>query len=994
MKILISVLLFLSLSQSVFAGQKSAPKDMSVEEQLKFKDGDEKGNDIKALKTELLVENSEKHALAQLQKLLEKHKGKKLEADILYRMGELYMRRARSERFFEIHKDDKEIMSFLPTIVKEGAEKVQIKKAIAIYEDVQSRFKSYRNIDMIIFNEGYALEQLGDVKMAETTFAKLIKNYPDSPLLPDAYMSVGELNYNNKKFAVALENFKQVRKFTEARVYPYSIYKGAWCYYNLQNTKNGLKELEAVVEYGAKIAELKLDAKLDLRKEALSDMTLFYSDVGSSQNAVDYFVGQARELDPAPMLIRLSDLYDRGAKYADIETLLSHFIDKMPKNELVASARERLIWNNEHLKLRKKAVEQMMALDQLCKDRATVLSKAGKIERTDCQEKITDASKKLAQRWHALWKKKANEDDLLPSAEVAYQIYLQNLDPKDEEQNQLRMSYAELLFQEEKFREGSVQYASIDAFHPDKKLGVDAAYGAILSLEKATADKWSDLDEKNFSMLANVYLTKYPAADFALDIEFKKYFIAYQKQRYDEAAVGFKKLGWSETDKKKLGQDKIIKSQDLYLDILNIRKDYKNLKEAASLLLKKDSDSSRIVTVEKIYREAYFAEIQGFEESGDTAKAIEAYKKFAVEQKKTELGPKAWWNASQLEFKSGDLLSGANTCYQMSKLFKDSPQVKDCLTRAAGAFESLARLDLAAVVLVDLCEFDKVNENRWRELAADFLALSRNRQQAISMYAKLAESRKDSREKLALIEKQLDLAKLDENQKQISDLKREVVSSGVEPEVSQISVEQAEQKFTEGDFTTAFNMSKKIIGRDNLPKNLLARARFIQAQVLDDEFKKQSVKAHIEKIATVLAIKTEKLEKAQKAYQSAIEFGDPEVSVKSIRNLAACYLQYAQSLRNIQLSGDVSEVDRTAFHKEIENLITPMEDKGIDSLNQALIAAKKFHFYNQIVVDIQRELDKLNLKTEPLPLNQIQSPPMYLPKRSMKFGGLAVLGGN
>lgn len=991
MKILISLFLLFSLSQQVLAVQKSAPKDLPVEDQLKFKDGDEKGNDIKALKTELLVENSEKHALAQLQKLLEKHRGRKLEADILYRMGELYMRRARSERFFEIHKDDKEIMSFMPTVVKEGAEKVQIKKAIAIYEDVQNRFKSYRNIDMIIFNEGYALEQLGDDKTAEATFAKLIKNFPDSPLLPDAYMSLGELNYKNKKFAIALQNFKEVRKFTEARVYPYSIYKSAWCFYNMQNTRDGLKELEAVVEYGSKVAELKLDAKLDLRKEALSDMTLFYSDVGSSQNAVDYFVGQARELDSAPMLIRLSDLYDRGSKYADIEILLTRFIDKMPKNDLVASARERLIWNFEHLKLRKKVVEQMTALNELCKGRALLQKTA---ERTDCQEKITDASKKLAQRWHALWKKKAKEDNLLPSAEVAYQIYLQNLDPKDEEQNQLRMSYAELLFQEEKFRQASAQYAAIDTFHPDKKLGVDAAYGAILSLEKATADKWSDSDEQNFSSLAAVYLTKYPTADFALDIEFKKYFIAYQKQRYDEAAIGFKKMGWSEVDKKKLGQEKIVKAQDLYLDILNIRKDYRNLKEAANLLLKKDSDVGRVLVVEKIYREAYFAEIQGFEESGDIAKAIEAYKKFALEQKKSELGPKAWWNASQLEFKSGDLLAGANTCYEMSKLFKDSPQVKDCLTRAAGAFESLARLDLAAKVLIDMCEFDKVNENKWRELAADFLALSRNRQQAISIYAKLAEVRKAPREKLALFEKQLDLAKLDGNQKQITDLKKEILSLGLEPEMSQIIVEQAEEKFAEADFTTAFNMSKKIIGRDGLPKNILARARFIQAQVLDDEFKKQSVKAHVEKVATVLAIKTEKLEKAQKAYQSAIEYGDPEVSVKSIHSLSACYLQYAQSLKNIQLSGEVSEADRAAFRKEIENLITPMEDKGIDSLNQALIAAKKFHMFNQTVVDIQRELDKLNFKTEPLPLNQIQNPPMYLPKRSMKFGGLAVLGEN
>jgi tetratricopeptide (TPR) repeat protein len=995
MKKLISCLLILFTPLSGFA-KKDKPVEAPIEEQLKFKEGDEKGNDLKALKTELLVENSEKRALLQLQKLLEKHRGRKLEPDILYRLGELYMRRGRTERFFEIHKNNKDIMNFLPTQVKDASEKTQIRKAIVIYEDLQARFPEYRNLDAIMFNEAYAEQQLADDKAAEKIFKKLISKYPDSPLLPDAFLSLGEIFYQRKQFDVALQNFKEVRKYSESRVYPYSIYKGAWCYYNVQNAQAGLKELEAVVDYGAKVVELKLDAKLDLRKEALSDMTLFYSDVGSSQNAVEYFLKQARELDPAPMLIRLSDLYDRSAKYSDIELLLTQFIQKLPDNELVANAREHLIWNNEHLKLRKKAVEQMSALNKLCQERTLAQEKLTKVkvtERTDCQEKVTEASKKLAQRWHAIWKKKVQEPDLLASAEVAYQIYLQNFDAKDTEQHQLRLSYGELLFQEEKFREASAQYASVNQFKPDAKIGHDASYAAIVSLEKATQNKWSDPDEKRFTELAGVYLTKYPKSEFALDIEFKKYFIAYEKKRYDEAAVGFKKIGWTDKDKK-LSPEKVLKAQDLYLDILNIKKDYKNLKEAANILLKDSTDSARVVIVEKIYREAYFSEIQGFEESGDTQKAIESYKKFAMEQKKSELAPKAWWNASQLEFKTGDVLAGANTCTEMSTLFRDSPQVKDCVMKAAATFESLARLDLAAKALIELAQLDPKAENRWRELAADFLVLSGAREKGLAIYAKLAETRKEAKEKTALIEKQIDIQKLQNNSKAVLELTKQMTSTGQEPESSRFLVEQAEEKFEQGDFTTAFNLSKKIIGRESLPKNLLARARFVQAEVLDDEFKHQSVKSRIEKVATVLALKTEKLEKAQKAYQSAIQYNDPDISVKAIHKLASCYLNYSQALRTIQLTGEVSDVDKAAFQKEIDNLVVPLEEKGIDNLNQALQAAKKFHSFDQSVVEIQKELNKLNLKTELLPTGPIQNPPVYLPKRSMKFGGLAILGGN
>jgi len=984
MKNLISFLIIFSFSLSSLA-KNAKPQDASIEDQLKFKDGDEKGNDIKALKTEILVEKSEKRALAQLQKLLEKHRGGKLEPGILYRLGELYMRRARTERFFEIHKNNQDIMSFLPTVVKEGSEKAQIKKAISIYENLRAKFPNYENLDAVIFNEAYADQQLGDEKAAENVFRKLVTSYPNSSLLPDAYLAIGEINYQHKLFEPALQNFNEVRKFPEARVYPYSIYKGAWCYYNLQNAKGGLKELEAVVEYGAKVAQAKGDAKLDLRKEALNDMTLFYSDVGSSANAVEYFSAQSRDLDPAPMLIRLAELYDRSAKFADIDILLTKFIQKMPANELVASAREYLVWNDEHLKLRKKAVEQMNALNALCQER---LKAAGnKSGRLDCQEKIAESSKKLAQRWHALWKKKVKEDDLLPSAEVAYQIYLQNLDSKDNEQNQLRMLYGELLFQEEKYREASQQYASIDAFKPDDKLGREAAYAAIVSLEKATKDKWSDVDEQQFKGLADIYLKKYPKAEYALDIEFKKYFIAYEKARYDEAAIGFKKMGWANIENRKLSQEKILKAQDLYLDILNIKKDYKNLRESANILLKGLQDGPRTIAIQKIYREAYFAEIQGLEESGQTKLAIDAYKKFSTEQKKSELAARAWWNASQLEFKTGDVFSGANTCYEMLKLYPESSQLKECLIKAAGAYESLARLDLAAKVLMDLAQVDLAYESKWQELAGDFFVLSGAAEKAISVYAKLAESKKDLKERATLIEKQIEIRKIGHHATAVSELTKQLVALNQEPETSRYLVEQAEEKFAQNDFTNAFNLSKKIIGRETLPKNLLARARFVQAQILDDEFKHQSVKSRIEKVATVLGLKTEKLEKAQKAYQAAIEYGDPEVSVKAIHKLAGCYLHYSQALKGLKVTGEVSAADRAAFQKEIENLTIPMEEKGIDSLNQALQAARKFHLYNQSVVEIQAELDKLNLKAEALPLKPVQLPPVYLPQRKMRFGG-------
>jgi hypothetical protein len=70
-------------------------KKASVEEELQFKAGDEEGNELKALKAELLISKSDEMALKQLQKLLHKYRGTAMEPSLLFRLAEIYMRRPR-----------------------------------------------------------------------------------------------------------------------------------------------------------------------------------------------------------------------------------------------------------------------------------------------------------------------------------------------------------------------------------------------------------------------------------------------------------------------------------------------------------------------------------------------------------------------------------------------------------------------------------------------------------------------------------------------------------------------------------------------------------------------------------------------------------------------------------------------------------------------------------------------------------------------------------
>lgn len=984
----------------------------SIEEELKLQAGDETGNEVKALKTEMLVMRSEKKALEQLEKLKARYGGTRMEPEILFRLGEIYMRRARTERFFEIHRDSNQVVHFAPELVKQASEVTQVKKAVGIYLDIESRFPRFRARDVVIFNTAYAYQQTGDDKKAEEQFRRLLAQHPDSPLVADSLLSLGEIQYSRRQFAAALELFLKIKDHPQARVYPYGLYKAAWAKYNLQDEAGGIKLLEDVIAFGHERAKDGVSvAKLDLRKEALGDLALFYSEGRKPSEAVDYFTTQARDLDPVPYVLRLVDIYERHSKYPEVDVVMRQMLLKNPHSDQIALVHEKLIWNADRQKRRDVAVAGLVELGAECDH----FEKKNPV-RVSCDAKVVEISKKLGAKLHAYWKK----DKLPETADYAlraYEVYLGNTVLVGHEAAQVRYAYADLMFARGRFRDASVNYAMVasdplpdakkvqfDLMKTDPKLAVDAAYGAVLSLEKAVGEaKWNDADEEMFTKLSQNYLRLAPQGTYALDLRFKRAFIAYEKEKYDVAAKEFKTIGWTMYASETLASNpKVLKAQDLYLDILNIRKDYRGLKESAQALLTRGVPAGPTAKVRedqlgKIRREAWFAEVGEIEQKGDALKAVGMYKTFAAENKGSDLAPRAWWNASQILFKVGDASGGAAMCSDMNKMFPGAANAKECLTQAAHTFEAIARLDLAAKVVLTLAELEPEKRSHWRDVATDFFALSGTREgkeQALRMYlqqvAKGAEDKK-SDTRLATLEKAMQVAKELRDEKQMTAVRVKMESLGLEPAVSRFTMEEAEAAYKSGDSTKAFSLTKRVVGRESQlrdSRDLPARARFLQARILDDEYRVQSVKARVDRIGIVLALKTEKLEKAQKAYQSAAKMGDNAVAIESFAKLGDLYIDYARTVKAMKLPSDVPAADQQAFAKEIETIAMPMEEKGIEALSQAIDAARKSARLDGFAGVLQEKLDRLNMKSDVSLKVEVDPLPRLVPAFNWKLIGM------
>ncbi|MCB0420898.1 MAG: tetratricopeptide repeat protein [Bdellovibrionales bacterium] len=964
---------------NLFSSLADEKKPVNVLQNLQYSTKDaESDADIKSLKTEMLVKKVEKNAILQLKKLIRKHRGSALEVEFLHRLGELYMRRAKGDKNIELHRHSDYSVSVAPKLIKTASSKQNMLEAVEIFTKIQRKHKNFPRMDLVVFNSAFANHLLENKKEAERLYWKLIKTFPDSSLVPDSHLAIGEMAFNQKRFQFALKHFEAVKKYPNSRVYPYSVYKAGWAKYNLRDEMGAIKEMEEVVRFGKYIHDNNIDARLDLRREALADMTIFYEDVYPARDAYKYFKTQSGELDVAPTLYRLSRIYERHSRHDDRRTVLDLVIEHIPTAKILPDIYEAHVDNYEQMRNRKKSVVKIIEFNSICipESKWSVAQEQNeKGERplvSQCLSQLKDLSLKMAQKWLRLWNKNQHHSLFADVSEQAFEIFLLH-DSQDERANKARVAYSDLLFKRGKFRKASENYAVVGSRGAVKgSLGHDSRYAALLSLEKAVKDKWSDEDEKTFHDLAESYVKNHPKGKYLLDVEFKKGLIAYEKSKYEEAAKVFLVIG------DQFGHEiKGKKAQDLYLDILNLKKDYKGLVAYSNKLIKSTKSPIRVKKLKEIFEQSSLLQIQAMEESGKWLEAAQSYQKFSVDNPSSKLAAESWWNSVELLYKAKKDSQGAAAAMSFYKKYPDEKNVLNGLFRAAKTYEELLELEQAADVLEILVKKDKKSSLKWLSLAADFRFLSNDLRKAKVHYKDLSQKNDPTLAAHALEQ----LALISENHGQFpASTYENLIKLGVEPQASIASLKELEAIQKKGNESDTFIAAKKVLGRSGAPAFVKAKARFIQAEILENEFVRQSVKSNVERISMVLSIKTEKLEKAQRAYQAAISYGDGEIAVQSLLRLAGCYSHYSSSLNTMPVPAGLPESEVTSFKSEIGKLAIPIEEKGIETLNRALSEAKRLKLRDGQIAKIQKKIDSINLKkSRSSMLAQISIPEMALP---------------
>ncbi len=959
----------LAVTGPVYAqsGKNTAPKD--VADELKMKAGDEEGNELKALKAELLISQSDQKALEQLNKLILKYKGSGLEASLHFRLAELYMRRAKTATFFEVHRDDSTAVRFSPKETKSSTSKAWVQKAVNTYDLIETKFIQFTDMDLVLFNNAFARQLLGQDDEAMRRYKKVIDDYPNSPLVPDSHLSLGEELFLKKKFQAAYDEFQKIREFPESRVYPYGIYKGAWALYNIGRTAEALKQLEEVVGYSKKPLEENPN-RLDLSHEALDDMVVFYEDVKQPGDAVSYFRTQGGDERAGELSLKLGKIYQRHGKFGNLEVVYTDLISAVPLAAERPEMHHDMMDGYENTKNRDKVIANLETLSDLCQD-TSAWHKAQKLDdQKECWTQLEETGRLYSTKWHKEYRAKGDVA-LGKLTSRAYESLLKNNQKLKGDEDHICFAYAELLFEQGVFRKASEQYSRTAHLTKDLKIRHDSSYSAIVSLEKATNDKWSDVDERTFAILAQDYITLNPKGQYVTDVRFKKAFIAYEKNHYDEAAPQLRDLAVNF-----YSNPRGLKASSLYLDVLNIQKKYELLRDESKMFLTKfKSDPETTAQLTKIHQQAFLTVNQNLENSGQYIEAMNGYLGFVKENPQSQLADKALYNAIHCATLGNDLGMSSKLSEQLIVTYPHSVYKLELGRSLVILYEAQAQLSKASDSLLNVAEWeraevkdpkDKTEKSNYAALilaAADYKALDNDVRGATVLYNKLIERNPKSKEGITALERIEAYSEKGNDWHKTSRLLEQMVGAGVQPQASIAMNKIVQHSVEERDDDKSFRLAKKVIAMrndDNVSRRALAQSRLVQARILEKEFIATSIKAKPERLSLVLAIKSEKLDRAQKAYQDVIGFKDKPSAIEALIHLAKCYENFSGSLSQIEAPADAPVADQKKFLQEIENLALPIEEKNAETLQIALKQAKDLQLRDDTVLRIQMELDRLS----------------------------------
>ncbi|MBK8013969.1 MAG: tetratricopeptide repeat protein [Deltaproteobacteria bacterium] len=441
-------------------------------------------------------------AIEELKKLIPRARESQ-KAEMIFRLAELYWEKSKYKYGLEMDAYEKAHASWsdgggqgpAPELKAFVRESDLIKRnALKLYEKVLTDYPDYPRNDAVLFYLGYNEYEDGEKKKAVDHYWTLVKRFPKSRLVPDAYLQLGEHFFSDNDVVRARKAFELALSTQEARVHNYALYKLAWCDYNVQEFERGIKRLKDVIE---RSEEGNKDRKaVQLKSEALRDLALFFSSVDQVEEAYAYFKAKGGEEIALRYMTALSSLYQKQGKWPLQVQSCRLLLEKFPMNDKAPELQAQIVQAYSQLNQKDKVRQEVERLVDLYRP-GTPWSESQKargaqgLAALEYAYDVTESSlRELVTDYHRDAQKRKD----VATYKLARDIYAKYLDAFSDTDYayQMRFFYAEVLWALKEWKHAAEEYGRVvrtktEGKAPGKYARL-AAYNAILAWEKMAAE--------------------------------------------------------------------------------------------------------------------------------------------------------------------------------------------------------------------------------------------------------------------------------------------------------------------------------------------------------------------------------------------------------------------------------------------------------------------------------------------------------------------------
>lgn len=936
--------------------------------------------------------------------IVNKFKNSPNRGELWVRLAELYVEKARLVKFRRYREYEGKLDDFesKKTKVKpnldlsEGREYNQ--RAINLYKLFLQDFSKDKKVPQVLFFLGYNYYEVGREDEGAKYYKMLTEKYTKSIYVDESNFALGDYFFEKNNWRQAATHYSRLVNNQKGRHYLFSIYKLSWCKYRLNDVKGALKGMELVFNESKRFKEEERDDKgkvssLRLASEALRDMVPFYAEVGSYQNAPQYFTAMAGEKKALKIIDKLAYYFTtrniEGARY-----LFRYLIDAEPHSPRSFDFQYQIV--SMYSTAGKGSVFKKELYDWITGyGPESEWAKANKKDK-ELLESAYEQRERTLRNYvlglHEQSRKSANPEVRRQAVEW-YKLYLGSFELAPSIAD-MHFYYGELLYDDKQYRDAAREYAWVVEKDKKNKFYKDAVLNQVISLERIIPNQQAFLQKRDkspkntpiaieedvnrFLVSAALFIKTFPEDSKVGGIEYKIAQIYYLHNNFDKAIEHFTPIIKREP-KSPAGQDSI----SFVLDIYNRNQDFIRLKKASEDLLSIPEIAASPIAqqLKSVLINSKFTNSVQLQEKKEYYAAGQSFEKFANENNKSELTIKALFNAAY-NYRQARAIGPALNMFEAVIAYPDKSSEamrlkKDASLELPPLYQQLGNYPKAAQGFESYAlahPNEKQVENYLFNAAVIYDGLMQY-DNAIKNYEAYFKKEKRQTERVESLYYQAEIWKKRGNNSKAIQLYQQYVYSPVSnrERIVESHYKLYQLYLKNGDKQNANRWREKTVRvQDEFSKTdkrigakYAADAKFIQVKEIYEELKAVQLPADAKKQKTGIERRDELTAKLQREIgQVVVKYTDGNTIVASWTLLGLAYMNNAQAIKNMPLPPDVrkalgSPQKIKEYQGTIEaQFVKPREQKSIESFHFAIEEAKKLDVMNDHVIAARKNLNR------------------------------------